>query len=98
MRQFSGHVQGLCRCRSRDQPRYPCQVKIRGKTSTSKANPRSPFYKREFPKEFKRSENDMTQKQARVFLPPGCSIWRSNYRGACLAQIATPGRIAPLAA
>ncbi len=57
------------------------QVKKRGKTLTSKSNPRSIFYQRKGPSEFETSESDISQMEAKTFLPPGASIWRSNYRG-----------------
>ena len=60
----------------------PCKVKKKGKTSVSKSNPNSVFYKIAFPKEFKVGEEDMSQADAKKFLPPQSSLWRSNYRGA----------------
>ena len=67
-------------------PACACKVKTRGKTLTSKSHPRSVFYKKAFPKEWRTSDNDTSQAEAKTFLPPTASIWRSNYRGAWWAQ------------
>ena len=61
---------------------------MRGKTPIGKANPNSPFYKAAFPKSFAHGKNDLTQKAAKQFMPPHCSIWRSNYRGASCPRAA----------
>ena len=62
------------------------QVKKRGKTNTSKSNPKSIFYGRKFPGEWKTSASDISQSVAKTCLPPGASIWRSNFRGGSSAR------------
>ena len=68
----------LRRCRA--PPCSPSQVKKRGKTLTSASNVKSIFYKKKWP-QWKSSTSDIAQAQAKLYLPPGTSIWRSNYRG-----------------
>ena len=57
-------------------------MKVRGKTPTGKNNPANPLYKRKFPDKWAVGINDLTQPEAKTFLPPNCSIWRNNTQGA----------------
>ena len=61
---------------------YLVQVACRGKTPVGKTNPKSPWFGIKYPLEMVFSTSDVTQLLAKQFLPPHCSIWRSNYRGA----------------
>lgn len=58
------------------------QVAKIGKTSTSKSNVASPFYKSPWPKALPEGTNDLPQAEARRFCPTNTHIWRDNTRGA----------------
>ena len=61
-------------------------VKHFGKTKVSlnTTNAGSPLYGCVFPKLGLRladGKNDLSQKEAKAFCPPKCSVWRANFRG-----------------
>ncbi len=62
------------------------QVKKVGKTPTGRNNANSPFFGLKMPKELPTSDNDLPQSEARVYMPPFCSIWRSDVAGAWAPQ------------
>ena len=50
----------------------------------SPKNEASPLYGLQFPKGvpvLQEGTHDLVQKEAKKLLPPGCTVWRANYRG-----------------
>ncbi len=58
----------------------------------AKNNPNSIFFKKKFP-EWKSSDSDILQCQAKGFMPPGCSLWRSNFRGSSCTWLRVVGTV-----
>ena len=68
-------------------PSCTCQAHKRyGGIIPAAGSTKHPLKKRKYPAQLGDVRNDMPQAEAKKFLPPDCSIWRDNLRGAWMVH------------